>query len=196
MPKFLINSTSAQKKYRIYFTILWVALLLISLAIPLLAGSYYLRLVSLIFIYIILAIGYNISAGFSGITSFAFAAHFGVGAYVSAVAITAYNMPFFVGLTAGAIAAAIVGLLVSLPASKVKHHYLALISIGLLEMANRVFNEWTWFTGGSQGLFVPYLDYFRFQPRYPSKVLFHTTNRSNLCYSYRGTSLKVDGVEI
>lgn len=154
MPKFSIKAASLQKKYKVYFIILWVALLLISLAIPLVAGSYYLRLVSLIFIYIILAIGYNISAGFSGITSFAFAAHFGVGAYVSAVAITAYNLPFFVGLILGALAAAVVGLLVSLPASKVKHHYLALISIGLLEMAHRVFNEWTWFTGGSQGLFV------------------------------------------
>ena len=162
MPKFSIKATSLQKKYRTYFIILWVALLLISLAIPLLAGSYYLRLVSLIFIYIILAIGYNISAGFSGITSFAFAAHFGVGAYVSAVAITAYNLPFFVGLILGAIASAVVGLLVSLPASKVKHHYLALISIGLLEMAHRVFNEWTWFTGGSQGMFVSILECFWF----------------------------------
>lgn len=135
--------------------ILWMALLLFSLSIPLFAGNYYLRLISVIFIYIILAIGYNISAGFSGITSFAFAAHYGVGAYVSAIAISSYNMPFFVGLIAGAIAAGIVGFVVSLPASKVKHHYLALISIGLLEMVHRILNEWTSVTGGSQGVFIP-----------------------------------------
>lgn len=135
--------------------ILWMALLLFSLSIPLFAGNYYLRLISVIFIYIILAIGYNISAGFSGITSFAFAAHYGVGAYVSAVVISSYNMPFFVGLIAGAIAAGIVGFVVSLPASKVKHHYLALISIGLLEMVHRILNEWTSVTGGSQGVFIP-----------------------------------------
>ncbi|MCM3766129.1 branched-chain amino acid ABC transporter ATP-binding protein/permease [Neobacillus niacini] len=160
MPNSLIKANSMQKKYSRIFILFWTALLLISLVLPLFAGDYYTRFISLIFIYIILAIGYNISAGFSGITSFAFAAHYGVGAYVSAVAITRYNMPFLVGLLAGAIASGIVGLAVSLPSSKVKHHYLALISIGLLGIVQQVLNEWQWFTGGSGGMYIPSWNFF------------------------------------
>ncbi|MBS4214979.1 branched-chain amino acid ABC transporter ATP-binding protein/permease [Neobacillus rhizophilus] len=160
MPNSLIKANSMQKKYSRIFKMVCAAALLISFVLPLFAGDYYMRLISLIFIYIILAVGYNISAGFSGITSFAFAAHYGVGAYVSAVAITRYNMPFLVGLLAGALASGLVGLVVSLPASKVKHHYLALISIGLLEIVQQILNEWQWFTGGSGGMYIPSWDIF------------------------------------
>lgn len=155
MPNSLLKANSKQKKYSRIFTMFCTVSLLVSFVLPLFAGDYYMRIISLIFIYMILAIGYNISAGFSGITSFAFAAHYGVGAYVSAVAITRYNMPFLIGLLAGALASGLVGLVVSLPASKVKHHYLALISIGLLEIVQQILNEWQWFTGGAGGMYIP-----------------------------------------
>lgn len=155
MLEFFKRTNTTQKKYSYIFTLLWTTLLMISIAVPLFAGNYYIRFLTLIFIYIILAIGYNISAGYCGITSFAFAAHYGIGAYVSALAITRYNMPFFVGLIFGAVASGVVGLVISLPASKVKHHYLALISIGVLEIVQLLLSEMQWLTGGAQGLTLP-----------------------------------------
>lgn len=144
-----------QKKYSRIFTTLWITLLLISIVVPFFAGNYYIRFITLIFIYIILAIGYNISAGYCGITSFAFAAHYGIGAYVSALAITLYNMPFFVGMVLGALASGVVGLVISFPASKVKHHYLALLSIGVLLIVQLLLSQMQWLTGGAQGLTLP-----------------------------------------
>jgi len=148
-----INLT--QKKYSLIFTALWAMLILVSITFPVFVGNYYLRFISLIFIYIILAIGFNISSGYCGMTTFASASLYGIGAYTSAVAITRYHLPFFVGMLGGTLAAGIVSLLVSIPAAKVKRHYLTLVSIGLLEIVQRILIEWQSVTGGSVGYYLP-----------------------------------------
>ena len=130
-------------------------LILVSITFPVFVGNYYLRFISLIFIYIILAIGFNISSGYCGMTTFASASLYGIGAYTSAVAITRYHLPFFVGMLGGTLAAGIVSLLVSIPAAKVKRHYLTLVSIGLLEIVQRILIEWQSVTGGSVGYYLP-----------------------------------------
>lgn len=88
-------------------------------------------------------------------TTFASASLYGIGAYTSAVAITRYHLPFFVGMLGGTLAAGIVSLLVSIPAAKVKRHYLTLVSIGLLEIVQRILIEWQSVTGGSVGYYLP-----------------------------------------
>jgi ABC-type branched-subunit amino acid transport system ATPase component/ABC-type branched-subunit amino acid transport system permease subunit len=122
--------------------------------LPHVAGNYYIRFVSLLFIYILLAAGYNIAAGYCGMTTFSAAALFGVGAYASAIAITRYNMPFSVGLVCGILMSCLFSLVVSIPAFKVKGDYLALVSIGVLEIAQQIMIGWQNVTGGSVGFYV------------------------------------------
>ena len=126
-------------------------MLLGSMLLPHVAGNYYIRFASLLFIYIILATGYNIAAGYCGMTTFSAAALYGVGAYASAIAITRYGMPFGAGLMCGILMSCIVSLVVSIPAFKVKGDYLALVSIGVLEIAQQIMVGWQSVTGGSVG---------------------------------------------
>ncbi len=106
------------------------------------------------FIYVILAIGYNIALGYCGMVTFSAAALFGVGAYASAVAITRYGMPFGVGVLCGILVSSLVSLVVSIPAIKVKGDYLALVSIGVLEIMQQIMIGWQSATGGSVGFNV------------------------------------------
>jgi len=145
----------ARKKYKAAFTALWSALLVFCLVFPLFAGNYYIRFMTLIFIYVILAVGYNIAAGYCGMTTFSAAALYAAGAYASAVAIGRYNLPFFAGILAAIVVAGIVSLVISLPAFKVKGFYLTLVSMGVLEIVQRILVEWQPVTGGSVGLYLP-----------------------------------------
>jgi len=145
----------ARKKYKAAFTALWSALLVFCLVFPLFAGNYYIRFMTLIFIYVILAVGYNIAAGYCGMTTFSAAALYAAGAYASAVAIGRYNLPFFAGVLAAIVVAGIVSLVISLPAFKVKGFYLTLVSMGVLEIVQRILVEWQPVTGGSVGLYLP-----------------------------------------
>jgi ABC-type branched-subunit amino acid transport system ATPase component/ABC-type branched-subunit amino acid transport system permease subunit len=122
--------------------------------LPHAAGNYYIRFVSLLFIYIILATGYNLASGYCGMTTFSAAALYGVGAYASAIAITRFGMPFGAGVACGILAACLVSLVVSIPAFKVKGDYLALVSIGVLEIAQQIMMGWQSVTGGSVGFYV------------------------------------------
>lgn len=155
MLRFLTKTDSLQKKYSAYFSILMVALLLLCLVFPLVAGNYYMRFAIIIYIYIILAIGYDISAGYCGMLTLSAAAIFGAGAYASAIAIVTFQMPFFVGMLAAMAVTGLISLSISLPAYKVKGHYLALISLGILEIVHRILNDWTSVTQGAAGFFLP-----------------------------------------
>ena len=144
-----------QKKYSAWFNILQVALLLLCLVFPFIAGNYYLRFAIIIYIYIILSIGYDISAGYCGMLTLSAAAIFGAGAYASAITIATLHLPFLVGMLAAMVVTGLISFLISLPAYKVKGHYLALISLGILEIVHRILNDWTSLTKGAAGFFLP-----------------------------------------
>jgi ABC-type branched-subunit amino acid transport system ATPase component/ABC-type branched-subunit amino acid transport system permease subunit len=114
-------------------------------------GRYYIGLITVIFLYSILSIGYNIASGYCGVTHFATGAIFGVGAYVSAILLTTYHVPFLLSALGGTLAAGVFSLVISLSAYKVSGHYLALISFGLLEVVTRIIVEFYEITGGSTG---------------------------------------------
>jgi len=153
--KYLTKTDSLQKKYSALYSILIAALLILCLVFPFVAGNYYIRFAIVMYIYIILAIGYDISAGYCGMLTLSAAAIFGAGAYASAIAITTFGMPFFVGMLAAMAVTGLISLSISLPAYKVKGHYLALISLGILEIVHRILNDWTSVTQGAAGFFLP-----------------------------------------
>jgi ABC-type branched-subunit amino acid transport system ATPase component/ABC-type branched-subunit amino acid transport system permease subunit len=155
VPRFSIKTGPLQKKYSTWFNILLAALLILCLVFPFFAGNYYLRFAVIIFIYIILSIGYDISSGYCGMLTLSAAAIFGAGAYASAITIVTLKMPFLVGMLAAMIVTGLVSLSISLPAYKVKGHYLALISLGILEIVQRILNDWTSLTQGAAGFFLP-----------------------------------------
>ena len=115
----------AKTKSNQLLKILVVAAIII--LIPILTPNMYImQIINMICIYIILGIGINVLTGFTGQLSLGQAAFFGIGAYTTAIMNTRGGMQFFTCLIGSMIITGIVGLILAVPALKVKGSYLAL----------------------------------------------------------------------
>lgn len=130
--------------------------IVIVLLIPFIGSNnaYYLDVATQMLIYVALALGLNIVIGFSGIFNLGYAAFYAVGAYLwaefgSAQAgswIPGLNTPlngnwFWIFLLIGITVTGLVGVLLGLPALKVKGDYLAVITLGFAEIVRLMFNN-------------------------------------------------------
>jgi len=130
----------------------WLCLLAI-LILPafVLKSLYMLYLASLTCIYIISATGLNLILGYAGQISLAQAAFMGIGAY--SVGIFAVKCSFWLALALGAIIAFVLGLGLGYPSLKVKHHYLAMVTLGFNIIVYLVLMNEQEVTGGPYGIF-------------------------------------------
>jgi branched-chain amino acid transport system permease protein len=106
---------------------------------------------SLTLVYLVLAIGLNLTLGYAGQISLAHAAFMAFGSYAVAL-LGQRGVPFEVGLVVGAVVAFGWGLVVGFPALKVKHHYLAMVTLGFNIIVFLVIRNWESLTGGSFGI--------------------------------------------
>jgi branched-chain amino acid transport system permease protein len=113
--------------------------------------QYKLYVASLTLVYVMLAIGLNLTLGYAGQISLCHAAFMAFGAYAAAIA-RQRGLPFEVGLVAGAAIAFASGLVVGFPALKVKHHFLAMVTLGFNIIVFLVLRNWESLTGGSFGI--------------------------------------------
>jgi branched-chain amino acid transport system permease protein len=101
-----------------------------------------------------LTLSWNFIGGFAGYPSFSTAAFFGLGCYAGALAQRA-GVPMVV---AWLIATVVVGLFAAALGAiilKLKGHYFAIGSIGIVEVVRLVVSSWGSLTGGGDGLNVP-----------------------------------------
>lgn len=113
----------------------WTAALIGACVLPLfLQSNYQLGVAHQALIFAILATGYNLLLGFTGLISLGHIALFAIGAYASAVAVATHGAPFLAGLLAAAIAAGIVGVAIAIPALRIKGHYLMLLTLAVGEV--------------------------------------------------------------
>lgn len=126
------------------------ALVLVAL-LPAAFEQYKLYVASLTLVYLILAIGLNLTLGYAGQISLAHAAFMAFGSYAVAI-LSPHGVPFELGLAAGAAIAFGWGLVVGFPALKVKHHYLAMVTLGFNIIVFLVLRNWESLTGGSFGI--------------------------------------------
>ncbi|QFT62703.1 leucine/isoleucine/valine transporter permease subunit [Roseivivax sp. THAF30] len=123
--------------------------------------AYIFNLLNLIAIYGILAVSLNFIIGYAGIYSLAHAVFFGLGAYSSAWVGLNVTPSTFVTIPAAMLVAAIVSLVLALPALRVRGEYFVAASLGLQVIAVTVFSEWKSFTGGIGGvLAIPPVNLF------------------------------------
>lgn len=116
--------------------IVYLAVLLVACLLPLFFGgsSYIFSLVNLMLIYTISASGLDILFGYSGLISLGHAGFYALGAYGSALLSSLLNVPVIISMFLGAILACLVGLALAYPASKLKGHFLALVTIAFGEI--------------------------------------------------------------
>jgi branched-chain amino acid transport system permease protein len=133
----------------------WYAVLAVFLVLaPWLLPEYWLAQLSFVFIYAIVAVGLMLLAGFTGQFSIGHAAFMGVGAYAEAY-LAARGWPLPLSLLCSMALSAAVGVVVGLPALRVKGMYLAIATLSFGFIVEEVLARWESVTGGNAGLSVP-----------------------------------------
>ena len=128
-----------------------VGMLVLCALLPLVFEQYKLYVASLTLVYLILAIGLNLTLGYAGQISLAHAAFMAFGSYAVAI-LGQRGLPFELGLLIGTALGFGWGLVVGFPALKVKHHYLAMVTLGFTIIVFLVLRNWESLTGGSFGI--------------------------------------------
>ena len=126
------------------------ALLLFLCAAPWVLPEYWLAQLTFVLIYGIVGLGLMLLAGFTGQFSMGHAAFLGVGAYTEAV-LTGMGWPFPLAMACAALLAASVGVIVGLPALRLKGIYLGIATLAFGFIVEEVFARWESVTGGNAG---------------------------------------------
>jgi branched-chain amino acid transport system permease protein len=133
------------------------AVVLLAVLAPFLFEDDLLRLLAIGCVYAIGAIGLNLVTGYAGQVSLGHAFFIGVGAYTASVVsgdptdddVWGLGITFVpVWLLAAGLVAALLGLIVSPLASRLRGLYLAIVTLGLVFIGEHVFREWDYLTGG------------------------------------------------
>jgi branched-chain amino acid transport system permease protein len=135
------------------------ALMLLLLAAPWIIPEYWLAQLTFVLIYAIVGLGLMLLAGFTGQFSIGHAAFLGVGAYTQAV-LTTMGWPFPLALVCAASLSAAVGIIVGLPALRVKGIYLGIATLSFGFIVEEVFARWESVTGGNAGMHLKAPDLF------------------------------------
>ncbi|MGY8632074.1 branched-chain amino acid ABC transporter permease [Bradyrhizobium sp. 14AA] len=162
--------------------------LVLALAWPTIADEQWLTVGAFVAVASIAAISLQVLTGFTGLISLGHAAFLGIGAYVASalgpgvhtnvdlligevpfpLALLIGNKegwPLCLGLVLSGSCAALIGLVVAPIATRLSGIYLAIVTIGLVFAAQYLFINWTWLTGGNQGvqLSAPSVGNFSFE---------------------------------
>ena len=122
------------------------------LIVPFIFPDYYLDVLILGGIYALLAVGLNVLVGFTGLLNLGFAAFYAIGAYTYALLNTRLGVGFWPSLPLSAVAATMAGLLLAVPALRLRGDYLAIVTLGFGEIVRLVLNNWDSLTNGPNGI--------------------------------------------
>ncbi|WP_374664599.1 branched-chain amino acid ABC transporter permease [Ramlibacter sp.] len=129
----------------------WYGLLgLAVLAAPWVLPEYWLAQLTFIYIYATVGVGLMLLAGFTGQFSIGHAAFMGVGAYAEAY-LTARGWPFPLAMASAVALSGAVGVVVGLPALRVKGLYLGIATLSFGFIVEEVLARWESVTGGNAG---------------------------------------------
>jgi len=138
-------------------TLFWFVVLIAFLALfPFLFKNYYVYVANYMAINVIVAIGLNILVGYTGQISLGHSGFFAIGAYGTLVLMAKVGLPFVLALPAAALATAVFGFLIGLPALRLEGPYLSIATLGFGLTITRIIGRIEFF-GGRQGLHAPEL---------------------------------------
>ncbi len=138
--------------------------------------QYLCYLVTIVAVFAILAISLNLIAGYGGMLSVAHAAFFGIGSYVTALAMMRAGLPFLAALLLSVAVTAAVALLVAIPTLRLGGDYFILATLAFQTLLVEILNNWIDLTRGPFGLYD-----------IPRPSLFGITIASNEAYALVAT---------
>jgi branched-chain amino acid transport system permease protein len=136
----------------------WALLAYAALAwLPFAASEYHVHVYTMCLYYVILAVGWNLLAGYTGQFSLAHHTFAGIGAYTSALLCLYFRVPILVGIAAGVIVAAAIGYGLGTLCLRMRAIYLALATWAFAESMRLFVAVEYQITRGDLGLKAPLL---------------------------------------
>lgn len=140
------------------FTVLNRALLVVAVALaaaaPLVLSPYSLTLLMGVVPFALAVLGMNLLTGMNGQISIGHSAFFGIGAYTVAVLVERQGWSYLTAGIVGVAAAAVAGLIVGLPALRLRGLYVAITTLGIALTFPGLIEKFRETTGGNEGLYV------------------------------------------
>jgi branched-chain amino acid transport system permease protein len=131
--------------------VLLIAAFVALIALPAVLKTYGLYLLTLWLVYIIAALGLNLTVGYAGLKSLCHAGFMGIGAYTVAILMKA-GVTFWFAAPIAIVLCFIFGLLIGFPALRVQLHYLGFATLGFNLLLMLFFRNEEWLTGGTFGI--------------------------------------------
>jgi branched-chain amino acid transport system permease protein len=139
--------------FRYRSTLFWyMVLVALALIAPVVLDDYITSQLTFISIYSIASVGLMLLTGYTGQISLGHAAFFAIGSYCSAI-LTAKGVPFLLALPAAGILAAMVGIVIGLPALRLSGLYLAIATMGFAFIVEEILARWESLTRGHMGMY-------------------------------------------
>lgn len=136
----------------------WATIVLLAaVCVPWLGSRFYTFLATDIAILALFAVSLNLLLGYTGLVSFGHAAYFGIGAYVCAVLMKTYGVPFAWAFIAAGIGSAAGAFIFGLFCVRSSRIYFSMLTLAFAQIVWAICFKWNSVTGGEQGLSnVPY----------------------------------------
>jgi branched-chain amino acid transport system permease protein len=150
--------------------LLFIGFIVILIVLPFWVSGYWLRVLTQTFLFAAIATGSNIIIGFTGYPAFGNIAFFGVGAYVTGVLMTNYSFSFFTTLPIASLFGILIATLLGIPILRLKGHYFAIATVGVMETIKEIVDNMTEITGGGLGLTLPIM---QGEPEYIYKFFYY-----------------------
>ena len=124
---------------------LFAVLAVLLLALPrVVTSNYWMRVIDIAGLYAMMALGYNLMFGYTGLFNLGFAAYFAIGAYLYAVLASplhGQHLPFLIILPLAVGAAGLVSYLLGIPSISLVGDYLGLVTLSFAEILRILVNN-------------------------------------------------------
>ena len=139
-----------------------IPIIILLTIVPYLISGYLTGIIIGLMIMVIISVGLNLLMGYTGQFSLGHAAFVAIGAYSTAFAVNHLSLPFIIALLLGGVIAAVISLVIGIPALRIEGLYLAIATMGFAFIIDEVIDQWESFTGGAGGISVTPASIFGF----------------------------------
>ncbi len=128
-----------------------------ALALPLFANDYWAVIGARAAVYWVLIGGLNLVVGYGGQLAIGWVALLTLGSYTASILVARFNLDPFLAYAAGGVVGALAGVIVGLPALRLRTFYFAMATLGFATIVTQIALAWQSVTGGGIGLAGPAL---------------------------------------